>query len=248
MTEVDAGGTVLHSQDLLPALRAAGAREGPWWSVETPLEVLIGTVLVQNTAWRNVEASLANLRGAGVRCALDVLDLGEERLRVLVRPSGFQTAKSRTVRTLLEWWAERVGHPLDRPLTAGRPGSGAHAGRADPVLAHAPLLPHVCTEDLRAELLSLRGIGPESADVVLLSLLGRGVAVADTYARRVLVRLGADVPLGYRPLARELQSQLDLDLDGWQELHALFDEVGKAHASTDEAWEGSPLRGRTLEL
>ena len=242
----DTGGTRLAAQDLLPALRDAHDHAGPWWSVATPLEVLVGTVLVQNTAWRNVETSLGNLREAGVHDAAGLLDLGEDRLRELVRPSGFQNAKSQTVRGLLQWWEARVAHPLDRPLPGGGPDPSAHTGRGDPVLAHAALLPHVPTEDLRAELLSLRGIGPESADVVLLSLLGRGVAVADTYARRVLGRLGAKTPRGYRPLARLLQGRLDLDLDGWQELHALIDEVGKSWASDADAWAASPLGGYTL--
>lgn len=229
-------------------MRGAAGRVGPWWTVETPFEVLVGTVLVQNTAWRNVETSMQHLRAAGVRTPSDLLALGEEELRELVRPSGFQHAKGATLRGLARWWRDRVGHPLDRPLPDDLPDGSTRKYRGDPVLARTALLPDISTDDLRDELLALRGIGPESTDVVLLSLLGRGVAVSDTYARRVLHRLGIAAPRGYRPLARLLQTHLDLDLDEWQELHALFDEVGKAHASTDAAWEGSTLRGRTLEL
>lgn len=149
----DPRGAVVGPDGLLPLLREALGPRPPWWTVETPLEVLIGTVLVQNTAWRNVEASLARLRAAGIHTTEDLGSVDADALVDLVRPSGFQTAKARTLVGLSRWWRDRIDMPLDvAPPPDPRPG-----GR-DPVLAAAPLRPDLDTDALRAELLALEAV------------------------------------------------------------------------------------------
>lgn len=229
--------TTLNLRDLPAALRACLGPRTAWWTVRSPFEILVGCVLVQNTNWRNVEGSLAGLRDAGVHSPADLLATTTEELTTLIRSSGFQTAKERTLRGLCGWWATHLG--------ATGPSIAAPV-EASALLASAPLLPGTPTPELRSDLRSLRGIGPETADVIMLYLLGRGVFVSDTYARRLLTRLGLAVPRGYDALATLVDSQVDLDLAGWQEFHGLIDDFGKRHCTSNPAWDAGPLAGYRL--
>ncbi len=227
----------LRLQELPAALREHLGPRTAWWTVESPFEILIGCVLVQNTNWRNVEGSLAALRRAGILSPEDLLATTTPELVALIRGSGFQTAKERALRGLCQWWIRNAARP-DPPAPGPVP--------AERLLADAPLLPDRTTAELCAELRSLRGIGPETADVLMLYLLGRGVFVADSYARRLLTRLGADLPHGYDAVAHLVTSHLDLDLSGWQEFHGLIDDYAKLHCTSDASWLDGPLSGRML--
>lgn len=218
--------------DLPGALRAIVGPRPHWWTVESPFEVLVGCVLVQNTNWRNVERSLDLLRGAGVTDPARLLSTDTPALVALVTPSGFQTAKAATLRGLCAWWVDEGGP--DALPTAG-------------LCATAPALEDVTTPDLRRELRALRGIGPETADVLMLYLLGRGVFVADTYARRVFTDLGWQVPRGYDAFAALVQDRLDLPLEGWQEFHALLDDVAKLRPRRLGDGQSDPLAGLVLQ-
>jgi endonuclease-3 related protein len=227
----------LSLEDLPGALRGILGPHEDWWDVDTPFEVLLGSVLVQNTSWRGVERSLARLREAGVAAPPDLLAVPTPDLVELIRPTGFPVAKERALRGLCDWWTREVGSSPG-PGIAGEDEDDVGGRRlfaASPVLAGRP------TEQLRAELLALRGIGPETADVLLLYLLGRGRFVADAYARRLFTRLGRAVPRGYDAFAAQIHAELGLPLAGWQEFHALIDDYGKLHCRTDAAWEAGPL-------
>lgn len=229
--------TTLDLRDLPAALRAHIGPRTAWWTVRSPFEILVGCVLVQNTNWRNVEGSLAGLRDASVDSPADLLNTTTPELTALIRSSGFQTSKERALRGLCGWWATRLGGTgpaIEAPVEASA------------LLATSALLPETPTPQLRAELLGLRGIGPETADVIMLYLLGRGVFVSDTYARRLLTRLGLAVPRSYNALARLVTRQVDLDLAGWQEFHGLIDDYGKQYCTGDAAWERGPLAGHRL--
>ena len=223
--------TDLPLTDLPAALRRTTGAQDAWWTVDSSFEILLGCVLVQNTNWRNVERSLSLLRAAGITSPARLLELNGAALVPLVAPSGFQRAKAQTLRALCGWWVDE--------------GDVEALETAD-LYATTPLLPHLSTAEIRKRLLVLRGIGPETADVLLLYLLGRGVFVADTYARRLFTHLGWDVPPGYHAFARQVQQQMDLPLSGWQEFHALIDEFAKVHARTPEDWAAGPLAGRRL--
>lgn len=225
--------------DLPAALRDHLGPRTTWWTVQSPFEILLGCVLVQNTNWRNVEGSLEAIRGAGVRSPAALLATTTPELTALIRSSGFQTGKERALRQLCRWWVDAVDVDLLRD------GSPVPTGE---LLTTAPVRPEVPTERLRAELRSLRGIGPETADVLMLYLLGRGVFVADAYARRLLGRLGIALPRSYDAVARLVTTRISLDLAGWQEFHGLIDDYGKRHCTSDAAWAEGPLAGCRVAL
>ncbi len=200
-------------------VRVLGHRHG-WWPVRSRFEVVLGAVLVQNTAWRNAAVSLEELRSAGVVDAASLVAVGPDRLVELVRPSGFPTAKSATLRGLGEWLLGMQG-PGPEPDWV--------RGSSD--------------DAVRRELLALRGVGPETADVLLLYVFDRPAFIADTYSRRLFTRLGWTPPRGYEPLRRAVMEDLSLSLAEWQEFHALIDDYAKIYCRSDPAWQSGPLAG-----
>src|SRR5688500_14039919 len=146
--------------------RLRGAR-GPagWWPAETPFEVCVGAILVQNTAWPNAEKALASLRAAGRLSYEGLAGLDRAALATLIRPSGCYNVK-----------AERLGAFVE---FLGR----AYGGGVEAMAAVDPRL-------LRQQLLAVRGIGRETADSIVLYAAGRPLFVIDAYTRRVFARLG----------------------------------------------------------
>lgn len=132
-----------------------------WWPAQTRFEMMAGAVLVQNTAWANVERSLDALRAAGLLDATAMRGIDREDLAGIIRPSGFMTAKSRCLTQLADWF---VSHD----------GDVAAWGDAE----------------LRSSLLAVRGIGAETADVISLYAYRRPVFIFDSYARRLLAVAG----------------------------------------------------------
>ncbi len=155
------------TEQLLEVYRLLLAAYGPqnWWPGEGPFEVMVGAVLTQNVSWRNVERALENLKAAGVLSPAGLRALPQEELERLIRPAGFFRVKARRLRALLDY--------LER----------AHGG--DPTaLARGDLA------DLRRDLVAIPGIGPETADSILLYAAGRPTFVVDAYTGRLLSRLG----------------------------------------------------------
>ena len=205
------------------------AAYGPqsWWPAQTRFEVILGAYLTQNTAWKAVERSLENLRAAGglTQCGLRATSVAQ--LQELIRPSGFATRKAPAIKAFAEM--------LDREF----------AGSLD-LLAAEP------TSELRVRLLDLPGVGPETADAILLYALGQSVPVADEYLRRIVERhsLLEMVPgrnrRGYDALV-ELTTSAFADDPGtnkaqlFNEFHALTVAVGKAHCGRTAQCEGCPL-------
>jgi endonuclease III related protein len=145
--------------------RAWGAQH--WWPAETRFEVIVGAYLTQNTAWTNVERALANLRNAPTNL-LSVEGIREvrlARLERLIRPSGYFRQKARRLKTFVAFLDKKYGGSLDKLF-------------AQP------------TDTLREELLSLNGVGPETADSILLYAGNYPVFVVDAYTRRILDRHG----------------------------------------------------------
>ncbi|MEM7407738.1 MAG: endonuclease [Pseudomonadota bacterium] len=171
-----------------------------WWPGDTGFEVALGAVLVQNAAWRNAEKALAELRGAGALSAPVLLSLPETALHALLRSSGTFRVKSERARALAAWWVER-----------------------------AAFAPAVETVELRSELLSIKGIGPETADCIVLYVFGRPVFVVDAYARRLLGRAGVGwADAGYEKLRARLEEELPEDPHWLGEAHAVCIAHGQA--------------------
>jgi endonuclease III related protein len=179
-----------------------------WWPGETPFEVCVGAVLTQNTSWSNVERAIANLRSAGVLEPERLYALPEAKLAELIRPAGYFNVKARRLRSFLQVLVEEFGGDL-RPLFAGP------------------------TAAVRHRLLAINGIGPETADSMLLYAGGHQSFVIDAYTKRVFQRhswCAADLP--YDDLKALCEDALDRKpaarrLDYWQDYHAQLVMVGK---------------------
>lgn len=188
---------------LRDAYRRLDAAWGPqhWWPGETPLEIMLGAVLTQNTAWSNVERAIANLKAAGALSVEALLALPPDELAALIRPAGYFNVKARRLRALLEWL--RLHGGVD--ALAGWP-----------------------TERLRAGLLSVHGVGPETADDILLYAFGRPVFVIDAYTRRILGRVGLVEPKAdYEALRARIEAELGPDAPLFNQFHALIVVHGK---------------------
>jgi endonuclease-3 related protein len=136
-----------------------------WWPGETPFEVAVGAILTQNAAWSNVEKAIANLKAAGVFDPRLLHGLPDARLAELIRPSGYFRLKAGRLKNLLAFLKNECGYDLR-----------ALAGRDLP--------------SVREKLLAVRGIGPETADSILLYALDYPTFVVDAYTRRLLSRHG----------------------------------------------------------
>jgi endonuclease-3 related protein len=156
-----------NENELLQYYRALYHVWGPqhWWPAETRFEVIVGAYLTQNTAWTNVELALANLRNAHVLGVEGIRKLALRRLERLIRPSGYFRQKAARLKTFVRFLDENYRGSLDQLF-------------AQP------------TEKLREELLSLNGVGPETADSILLYAGNHPVFVVDAYTRRILDRHG----------------------------------------------------------
>lgn len=179
-----------------------------WWPGETPFEVCVGAILTQNTSWSNVERAIANLKSARVLAPRELYALPPAQLAELLRPAGYFNVKARRLRAFLAVLVEAFGSDLARLL--GGP------------LAEA-----------RARLLAINGIGPETADSMLLYAGGQASFVVDAYTKRIFGRHGWCAPNAtYEEVQRCCVTWLDPRppaerLDFWQDYHAQLVMVGK---------------------
>jgi endonuclease-3 related protein len=202
--------------------RAYGALH--WWPARTRFEVIVGAFLTQNTSWKNVERALGNLRRASVLNIAGIRRSPVAELEQLIRPSGYFRQKAARLKTFIAYLDHRYAGSLNRMFK-------------QPV------------EVLRRELLELNGVGPETADAILLYAGKLPVFVVDAYAKRVLERHGViGAGAKYEHVRELVQSALkgkerDSELaDYFNELHALFVEVGKRHCGAAAKCEGCPLQ------
>jgi endonuclease-3 related protein len=188
-----------------------------WWPGETQFEIIVGAVLTQNTAWANVTRAIANLREAGLLSLPALSSATPERVRELIRPSGFYNVKQRRLSHLLRYLE---GHARDWTRF------GAMALSA-----------------LRNELLDIDGIGPETADSILLYAFGRETFVVDAYTRRLWSRLGEAWALTcpYETLQSRIASAIPPTATYYNEFHALIVVHGKVHCRASPRCAGCPL-------
>jgi len=200
-----------------------------WWPAKTPFEVVLGAYLTQNTSWKAVERSLANLRDAGALSLEGLRTISLAQLRRLIKPSGFYTRKAPALKAFVKLVDREFGGSLQ-------------------TLAAAP------TAELRKRLLALPGVGQETADAILLYALGHPVPVADEYLRRIAERHGLFAPaagrakITYDALTDLTQRTFAGDPAAeraqlFNEFHALTVAVGKAHCRRTSQCEGCPLAG-----
>jgi endonuclease-3 related protein len=197
------------------ALMRARAGHQHWWPGETPFEVCIGAILTQNTAWSNVERAIANLKIARVLEPEKLFALPESKLAELIRPAGYFNVKARRLRSFLRVLVETFGGDLNKLFTGE-------------------------TSVVRERLLAIHGIGPETADSMLLYAGGHSSFVIDAYTKRIFSRHGWSwkaenkkaKPGGYDELKKLYETALNQKsgasrLDYWQDYHAQLVMVGK---------------------
>lgn len=186
-------------QAMLEALGPSG-----WWPADSAFEVVVGAVLTQNTSWKNVEKALTALNAAAVLSGPALLALPEETLARHIQPAGHFRVKAKRLRNLLIWLEDRCGFDLEQ-------------------LALQPL------DTLRQDLLTVKGVGPETADSILLYALGLPTLVVDAYTARILHRHGL-VPedVRYGELQEYCMDRLPQDVALYNEFHALVVRVGNS--------------------
>ncbi len=178
-----------------------------WWPAETPFEVCVGAILTQNTNWRNVKRAIANLKSRGLISPEALYRLSLDELAELIKPAGYFRIKARRLRNFVAYLLREYGGELSRM-----------EGKE--------------TEELRRELLEIKGIGPETADSILLYALGRPVFVVDAYTKRILVRHGLAVEEStYQDLQELFMRHLPLDTALFNEYHALLVACGKHYCA-----------------
>lgn len=186
-----------------------------WWPAETPFEMMIGSILVQNTNWRNVEKALDHLRPFLEPETIDKLHVDE--LAQLIRSSGFFNIKAKRIKSYLEWFKSYA--------------------------YHIDMIKQVDKHQLRKELLNINGVGPETADVILLYAFDTPIFVVDAYARRIFYRLGNEMPKSYDAFRKQVEKKLTMGLMQYNEFHALIVEHAKVHCKPIPICEGCPLIG-----
>ncbi len=196
-------------------LRAFGPQG--WWPSETTFETALGAVLTQGTAWTNAERAVDILRGHDALTPEAISRMEGNELARLVRPAGFHTRKARTIKDLVS--------------AVGGSGMGWRA-----LLA-------LDESSLRERLLSIHGVGPETADAIILYCAGLPVFVVDAYTRRFAVRHGlVREDARYEDIQRAFGSHLPADPDLLGEYHALIVELGKMYCGPVARCENCPLK------
>ncbi len=188
-----------------------------WWPGDTPFEIIVGAVLTQNTNWGNVEKAINNLKKAGVLTPEGLHGLPSEQLAELIRPAGYYNIKAVRLRNVVDWLFSRYEGDLAR-------------------IEERP------TSALREELLAIKGVGPETADSILLYAFNRPVFVVDAYTARVAGNHGLiDPPFDYYQLQDLFQSNLPQDATMFNEFHALLVRVGKDYCKPAPRCGSCPL-------
>ncbi len=174
-----------------------------WWPAETILEVVIGAILTQNTAWTNVEKSIKNLKEKKLLTPEAIYNTPVEILEIYIKPSGFYRQKAHRIKTFVNFFKN---YNFDFEKLKMENG-------------------------LREKLLSIKGIGPETADSILLYALNIPYFVIDSYTKRIFFRLGLieKENIEYHELQRFFHKCLKPDVEIYKEYHALIVEHAKKH-------------------
>jgi endonuclease-3 related protein len=200
-----------------------------WWPAQHGFEVVVGAFLTQNTAWTSVERSIANLAARGALSVEGLRAIEEQELRVLIRPSGFMVRKAAALRAFVAFLDAGHGGDIEALRTAAQQDSAA----------------------VREQLLLLPGVGPETADAILLYALDAPAMVVDEYLRRITVRhelvrekakYGEIQTLAEAAFAAESRAERPEGLAAhYNEFHALVVKIGKMHCGRVARCEGCAL-------
>ncbi len=196
---------IIPKMNLLRMYRLLYDAYGPqqWWPADSPFEVVVGAILTQSTSWKNVERAIANLKRYQALSPQALHTISVQKLAALIRPAGYFRQKARKLKAFVEHlWIH-------------------HHGNLKKMLAQP-------TEELRAELLSIWGIGPETADSILLYAAHKPIFVVDAYTKRIFSRLGlVSSDISYGELQKLFMRRLPKSAQLFNEYHALIVRHGK---------------------
>jgi len=174
-----------------------------WWPADSPFEVVIGAILTQSAAWSNVEKAIGNLKAADALSVEALRQIATEELARLVYPAGYYNAKARKIKAFVDWLGENFHGDLDKLFALD-------------------------IRVLRRELLSVHGVGEETADSIILYAGHKPIFVVDAYTRRIMGRLGlAPDSSSYIAFQDLFMKNLPRDEALFNEYHALFVRHGK---------------------
>ena len=209
----------MNSEVLTEIYRLLYDEFGPqqWWPGETGFEIITGAILTQNTNWANVEKAINNLKSADCLTPEKIHHLDAVQLAELIRPAGYFNIKAKRLKNFVNWLFENYNSNLTD-------------------------LESIDTDRLREELLTIKGVGRETADSILLYAFDRPIFVVDTYTARIIFRhelIGPDAD--YEQLKELFESSLPADTQLFNEYHALLVRVGKEFCRPKARCPGCPL-------
>lgn len=189
-----------------------------WWPGETPFEIMLTAVLVQRTTWKNVEKAIHNLKTFRLLSPDKIQELDEETLQEAIKPAGNFRQKAARIKALVAWLVDRYQGDIEQ------------AKQAPPAR-------------LRSELLDISGIGPETADVILLYVLDVPSFVVDSYTYRILSRhqlVGEET--SYEEMQQLFHENVEREAGVYREYHAQLVEIGKKFCKTKAQCDQCPLK------
>jgi endonuclease-3 related protein len=188
-----------------------------WWPADSPFEVIVGTILTQNTAWRNVERAIDGLKQRGLMIVPSLLSVSDTELASIIRPSGYFNVKTRRLKAVGSFLMDEYQGDLTR-------------------VAAEPM------EVARGKFLRVRGIGPETADSILLYAFNRPTFVVDAYTRRILSRHHViEDGATYDAIRTMFMQKVPGDVPVYKEYHALLVRLGKTFCKVAPRCVGCPL-------
>ena len=209
-----------NSQVLLQYHQTLSKHLGPlnWWPAETPFEVCLGAILTQNTSWKNVAKAIGQMKELNLLNVEAIANMSEKELAPIIRSSGYYNQKAKKIKNFAKYFISRYDGKPER-------------------------MAQVAMETLREELLEIKGIGPETADSILLYALNKPSFVVDTYARRIFSRHGlVDDKISYEDLRKFCMNRLATDYKVYNEFHAQLVYIGHHYCKRTPDCQPCPLQ------
>jgi len=205
-------------QKLLSIYKKLYAHFGPqkWWPADTAFEVIIGAILTQNTNWKNVEKAISNLKSAKVLNPKAILESRKSKIEKLLKPSGYYRQKAKKLTIFVKHLFVKYKGKLN-------------------------LMFDKSTNQLREELLAIHGIGPETADSIILYAAGKRSFVVDAYTKRIGNRIGLYQTVDYHEIKAYFEKNLPRSLEIYKEYHALLVELAKNYCRSTPLCKPCPL-------
>ena len=188
-----------------------------WWPADSKLECAVGAILTQNTSWKNVEIAIRNIKSVMDITEVNLTSISLEELSILIKPSGFYNQKARRIKSLTDFI------------------NSSYGGKIENMQTDNPFT-------LRQKLLQINGIGPETADCILLYALGKKFFVVDKYTYRLLYRHGIiDNQADYNEIQKIFMDNIEMNTELYSEFHALIVKLGKNNCGRKSNCRGCPL-------